>query len=106
MLGTLIGVLPGIGPVATIAMLLPSPSLCPDGGADHAGRHLLRRPVRRLDDRDPGQHAGRNVVGRDRIDGYQMARKGRAGAALAMSALGSFFAGCVGTIIIAAFRRR
>jgi putative tricarboxylic transport membrane protein len=37
------------------------------------------------------------------IDGYQMARKGRAGAALAAAGLGSFFAGCVGTIIIAAF---
>ena len=37
------------------------------------------------------------------IDGYQMARKGRAGAALAAAGLGSFFAGCVGTMIIAAF---
>ena len=37
------------------------------------------------------------------IDGYQMARQGRAGAALAVAALGSFFAGCVGTLIIAAF---
>jgi TctA family transporter len=37
------------------------------------------------------------------IDGYQMARQGRAGAALAVSALGSFFAGCVGTVVIAAF---
>jgi TctA family transporter len=37
------------------------------------------------------------------IDGYQMARQGRAGAALAAAGLGSFFAGCVGTVIIAAF---
>ena len=37
------------------------------------------------------------------IDGYQMARQGRAGAALAIAALGSFFAGCVGTVFIAAF---
>jgi putative tricarboxylic transport membrane protein len=37
------------------------------------------------------------------IDGYQMARQGRAGAALAAAGLGSFFAGCVGTLIIAAF---
>ena len=51
-LGTLIGVLPGLGPVATIAMLLPSIyALDADAGADHAGRHLLRRAVRRLDHR-------------------------------------------------------
>jgi TctA family transporter len=37
------------------------------------------------------------------IDGYQMARKGRAGAALAAAGLGSFFAGCVGTLVLAAF---
>jgi TctA family transporter len=37
------------------------------------------------------------------IDGYQMARHGRAGAALVVAALGSFFAGCVGTLFIAAF---
>ncbi len=37
------------------------------------------------------------------IDGYEMARRGRAGAALSVAALGSFFAGCVGTVIIAAF---
>ena len=37
------------------------------------------------------------------IDGHQMARQGRAGAALSIAALGSFFAGCVGTAVIAAF---
>src|SRR5678809_248503 len=37
------------------------------------------------------------------LDGYQMARQGRAGAALTVAALGSFFAGCVGTVVIAAF---
>jgi TctA family transporter len=37
------------------------------------------------------------------LDGYQMARQGRAGPALAASALGSFFAGCVGTVVLAAF---
>jgi len=37
------------------------------------------------------------------IDGYQMGRQGRAGPALAIAALGSFFAGCVGTVLIALF---
>ena len=65
LLGTLIGVLPGIGPVATIAMLLPITfALPPVVGADHARRHLLRRAVRRLDHGDPGQPAGRIVLGR------------------------------------------
>src|SRR6187549_2747871 len=75
-LGTLIGVLPGIGPVATIAMLLPATYALP--------------PVAALI-----MLAG--------IYGYQMARKGRAGPALAAAGLGSFFAGCVGTLILAAF---
>ena len=64
LLGTLIGVLPGIGPLATIAMLLPATfGLPPDHRADHARRHLLRRAVRRLDDGDPGQPARRDLVG-------------------------------------------
>ena len=64
-LGTAIGVLPGLGPVATIAMLLPVTfGAAADIGADHAGRHLLRRAIRRLDDGDPRQSAGRVVVGR------------------------------------------
>jgi TctA family transporter len=58
-LGTLIGVLPGLGPVATIAMLLPSIyALDATPGADHAGRHLLRRAVRRVDHGHPDQRAG------------------------------------------------
>ena len=62
--GTLIGVLPGIGPLATIAMLLPITfNVAAGRRADHAGRHLLRRAVRRLDHRDPGQPAGRNLGG-------------------------------------------
>ena len=59
MVGTLIGVLPGIGPIATIAMLLPLTfHLEPVSGLIHAGRHLLRRAVWRLDHGDPGQPAG------------------------------------------------
>ena len=104
LLGTLIGVLPGIGPVATIAMLLPitfgldplSALIMLAGiyyGAQYGGSTasiLVNMP---------GEVS--SVV--TCIDGHQMARQGRAGAALATAALGSFFAGCVGTIFVAAF---
>ena len=104
MLGTLIGVLPGIGPVATIAMLLPITFHLPPTaslimlagiyyGASYGGSTtsiLVNLP---------GEAA--SVV--TCLDGYQMARKGRAGAALSISAVGSFFAGTVGTIIIVMF---
>jgi TctA family transporter len=103
-LGTLIGVLPGIGPVATIAMLLPVTfTLNPTSalimlagiyyGAQYGGSTTA------ILVNLPGESA--SVV--TCIDGYQMARKGRAGAALGVSALGSFFAGCVATIVIALF---
>jgi putative tricarboxylic transport membrane protein len=104
MLGTLIGVLPGIGPIPTIAMLLPitfgldplSSLIMLAGiyyGAQYGGSTtsiLVNMP---------GEAS--SVV--TCMDGYQMARQGRAGAALAVAALGSFFAGCVGTVFIAAF---
>ena len=104
-LGTLIGVLPGIGPLATIAMLLPITfNVSPGLGADHARGHLLRRAVWRLDDGHSRQPAGRDgsaVV--TCFDGYQMARQGRAGPALGIAAIGSFFAGTVCTMLIALF---
>jgi putative tricarboxylic transport membrane protein len=104
MVGTLIGVLPGIGPVATIAMLLPITFHLPPTaslimlagiyyGAAYGGSTtsiLVNLP---------GESS--SVV--TCLDGYQMARNGRAGAALTISALGSFFAGTVGTIIIVMF---
>ena len=104
LLGTLIGVLPGIGPVATIAMLLPITfSLSPITalimlagiyyGAQYGGSTsaiLVNLP---------GESS--SVV--TCLDGYQMARQGRAGPALATSAIGSFFAGCVATVIVAMF---
>ena len=104
LLGTLIGVLPGIGPVATIAMLLPTTfSLSPVGalimlagiyyGAQYGGSTTA------ILVNLPGESS--SVV--TCLDGYQMARKGRAGAALGIAALGSFFAGCVATLIIAVF---
>ena len=103
-LGTLIGVLPGIGPVATIAMLLPITFHLPPTaslimlagiyyGAAYGGSTtsiLVNLP---------GESS--SVV--TCLDGYQMARNGRAGAALSISAVGSFFAGTVGTIIIVLF---
>src|SRR3954465_10622780 len=104
LLGTLIGVLPGIGPVATIAMLLPAPSALPPVsalimlagiyyGAQYGGSTTA------ILVNLPGESSSVVTV----IDGYAMARQGRAGAALAAAGLGSFFAGCVGTIVIAAF---
>ena len=104
LLGTLIGVLPGIGPTATIAMLLPITFHLPPVsalimlagiyyGAAYGGSTtsiLVNLP---------GESS--SVV--TCIDGYQMARNGRAGAALSVAALGSFFAGTVGTIIVVLF---
>ena len=103
-LGTLIGVLPGIGPVATIAMLLPSiysldatPALIMLAGIYYGAQYGGSTTAILIN--VPGESS--SVV--TAIDGYQMARQGRAGAALAVAGLGSFFAGCVGTIVIAAF---
>jgi TctA family transporter len=103
-LGTAIGVLPGLGPTATIAMLLPVTFVLPPVtalimlagiyyGSQYGGSTtsiLVNLP---------GEAA--SVV--TTLDGYQMARKGRAGAALAAAAIGSFFAGTVATLLIAAF---
>ena len=104
LLGTLIGVLPGLGPVATIAMLLPSiyaldatPALIMLAGIYYGAQYGGSTTAILIN--VPGESS--SVV--TAIDGYQMARQGRAGAALAAAGLGSFFAGCVGTIGIAAF---
>ena len=103
-LGTLIGVLPGLGPVATIAMLLPSiyaldatPALIMLAGIYYGAQYGGSTTAILIN--VPGESS--SVV--TAIDGYQMARQGRAGAALAAAGLGSFFAGTVGTMIIAAF---
>ncbi len=104
LLGTLIGVLPGLGPVATIAMLLPSiyaldatPALIMLAGIYYGAQYGGSTTAILIN--VPGESS--SVV--TAIDGYQMARQGRAGAALAAAGLGSFFAGSVGTLIIAAF---
>ncbi|HKC43881.1 MAG TPA: tripartite tricarboxylate transporter permease [Burkholderiales bacterium] len=104
LLGTLIGVLPGIGPVATIAMLLPVTFTLPPVsalimlagiyyGAQYGGSTTA------ILVNLPGESS--SVI--TALDGYQLARKGRAGPALGMAAIGSFFAGCVSTVIIALF---
>ena len=96
--------LPGIGPLATIAMLLPITfNVAPVGalimlagiyyGAQYGGSTtaiLVNLP-------------GETSAVVTCIDGYQMARQGRAGPALAIAAIGSFFAGTVGTLLIALF---
>ena len=103
-LGTLIGVLPGIGPIPTIAILLPltyglnplSSLVMLAGiyyGAQYGGSTtsiLVNMP---------GEASSIVTC----IDGHQMAKQGRAGSALGVAALGSFFAGCVGTVFICAF---
>src|SRR4051812_45103726 len=104
LIGTLIGVLPGIGPIATIAMLLPltfhlepvSGLIMLAGifyGAQYGGSTTA------ILVNLPGETS--SVV--TCIDGHQMARQGKAGSALAIAALGSFFAGCVSTGLIATF---
>ncbi len=101
-LGTLIGVLPGIGPLATMSMLLPLTFALPPVaalimlagiyyGSDYGGSTtaiLINLP---------GE--GSSVV--TLLEGHPMAQQGRAGPALAIAAIGSFFAGCVGTLLIA-----
>src|SRR6202158_5113225 len=104
LLGTLIGVLPGIAPVATIAMLLPITfNLNPVSAlimlsGIYYGAHYGGSTTAILVNL-PGESS--SVV--TCLDGYQMARQGRAGPALAIAAIGSFFAGCVGTVLIALF---
>ena len=103
-LGTAVGVLPGIGPTATMALLLPITfgfepvtSLIMLAGIFYGAQYggsttaiLLNLP-------------GESSAAVTAIDGHQMAKQGRAGPALATAALGSFFAGTVGTLVLALF---
>jgi TctA family transporter len=101
-LGTIVGVLPGIGPLAAIAMLLPATFNLPPVGAlimlagIYYGTQYGGSTTAILVNL-PGESA--SVV--TCIDGYQMAKQGRAGPALAIAAVGSFFAGTVCTLLIA-----
>ena len=101
-LGTLIGVLPGIGPLSTIGLLFPLTFYLPSipalimlagiyYGAQYGG--AITSILLNL----PGETSSAVTC----LDGYPMAREGRAGAALAISALASFLAGCIGTLLIA-----
>jgi putative tricarboxylic transport membrane protein len=101
LVGTLIGVLPGIGPAATIALLLPVTFAIPPAsaiimlsgifyGAMYGGSTTA------ILVNIPGEAASAITC----IDGYQMARKGRAGPALGICAFGSFIAGTVGVILL------
>ena len=103
-LGTAIGVLPGLGPTTTIAMLLPSiyaldatPALIMLAGIYYGAQYGGSTTAILVN--LPGEAS--SVV--TAIDGYAMARQGRAGPALAAAGLGSFFAGTVGTLVIASF---
>jgi len=103
-LGTLVGVLPGIGPVATVAMLLPftfklgpAPALIMLAGIYYGAQYGGSTTAILVN--IPGESS--SVV--TTIDGYQMARRGRAGPALGIAAIGSFFAGCVATVVVALF---
>jgi putative tricarboxylic transport membrane protein len=103
-LGTAVGVLPGIGPTATIALLLPitfefdpvTALIMLAGiyyGAQYGGSTtaiLINLP-------------GESSAAVTAIDGYEMARRGRAGPALAAAAIGSFIAGTVGTMVLVLF---
>jgi TctA family transporter len=102
LLGTLIGVLPGIGPVPTIAMLLPITfnldpiaALIMLAGIYYGSQYGGSTTAILIN--LPGEAASVVTV----LDGHQMARQGRAGPALAISAIGSFVAGCVATLVIA-----
>jgi TctA family transporter len=104
LVGTLIGVLPGIGPLATIAMLLPltfnvSPvaALIMLAGIYYGAQYGGSTTAILVN--LPGETSAVVTC----IDGYQMARQGRAGPALAIAAIGSFFAGTVCTLLIALF---
>src|SRR5437870_13542130 len=102
LVGTLIGVLPGIGTIATVAMLLPITFGLPPVGAlimlagIYYGAQYGGTTTSILFN-IPGEAT--SVV--TTLDGFQMAKQGRAGPALAIAAIGSFFAGCVATVLIA-----
>jgi putative tricarboxylic transport membrane protein len=103
-LGTLVGVLPGIGPVATVAMLLPftfnlgpAPALIMLAGIYYGAQYGGSTTAILVN--IPGESS--SVV--TTLDGHQMTRKGRAGPALGIAAIGSFIAGCIATLVVAYF---
>jgi putative tricarboxylic transport membrane protein len=104
LLGTVVGVLPGIGPVATVAMLLPftfrlgpAPALIMLAGIYYGAQYGGSTTAILIN--IPGETS--SVV--TTLDGHQMARRGRAGPALGIAAIGSFAAGCIATLVVAYF---
>jgi putative tricarboxylic transport membrane protein len=104
LLGTIIGVLPGIGPSATIALLIPmtygmepTSALIMMCGIFYGARYGGSTTAILIN--TPGEASSVMTS----LDGYQMARNGRAGAALAISAVGSFIAGTLGVIGLTIF---
>jgi putative tricarboxylic transport membrane protein len=103
-LGTIVGVLPGIGPSASIALLIPitygmdpTSALIMLAGIYYGAKYGGSTTAILIN--TPGEAASVMTA----IDGYQMARKGRAGAALAISAVGSFIAGTLGVVGLTLF---
>jgi len=104
LLGTLIGVLPGVGPLVTIAMLLPITfgldpvsSLIMLAGIFYGAQYGGSTTAILVN--MPGEASSAVTA----IDGYQMARQGRAGPALATAAVASFVAGTISTLVVAFF---
>ena len=103
-LGTLVGVLPGMGPVATVAMLLPityaldpSTALIMLAGIYYGAQYGGSTTAILVN--IPGEASAVVTC----LDGHRLALAGRAGAALGIAAIGSFIAGCFATVVIAAF---
>ncbi|MDQ2927260.1 MAG: tripartite tricarboxylate transporter permease [Pseudomonadota bacterium] len=101
-LGSLVGVLPGVGPVAAMALLLPviarldvTPALILLAAVYYGAQYGASTTTILL--KAPAGSASNGIA----IDGCQMARQGRAGTALSVAMLGSCFAGCLGTLVIA-----
>src|SRR5262245_34402288 len=99
--GTAVGVLPGIGPIAGIAILLPLTFKLDATGAIimlsaiYYGA-MYGGTITSVLMNVPGEGASAVTA----IDGYEMARQGRAGAALAIAAIGSFIGGTVATLVL------
>ena len=104
LIGTIVGILPGIGPSASIALLIPVTY-----GMDPASGLIMMAGVyygtkyggstTAILIRTPGEAASVMTS----LDGYEMARNGRAGAALAIAAIGSFLAGTFGVLALTLF---
>ena len=104
LIGTIVGILPGIGPSASIALLIPvtygmdpASGLIMMAGVYYGTKYGGSTPAILI--RTPGEAASVMTS----IDGYEMARNGRAGAALAISAIGSFIAGTLGVVALTLF---